>query len=118
MIEKRVIESGKIIEFVLFGPSEKQDIMDVMKHEYPLFSKGILWNFEHGSNSHLPASDMDEIALYSKQYTVHSKTAYYALSDLEYGMLRMYESYAKIAKAAVQMRIFKHRELAIEWLRE
>ena len=46
------------------------------------------------------------------------KTAFVSLKDLPFGMLRMFEIWAKIAEYAVKFNSFRDIEEAKKWLKE
>lgn len=61
-------------------------------------------NFNHASNANLSATDMIRIAQRAKEHAVHQKTAYIALNDFEFSLLRMYESYAEMQSVGPVMK--------------
>ena len=117
MVTKQIIVPGKIVEFSMAGTCAVEEVLNTIKSDYPGISQGILWNLTAGSNTTLSPTDMRRIAQIVKQHAIHKKTAYLCSGDLEFGLFRMYESYAEIEKAPTHRKVFKNREDAIEWLK-
>lgn len=109
---------GEIIEFIIEGDSSVEEILEVIKNHYGSISKSVLWNLSAGSNSRLTSADMVRIARAVKKYAVHSQAAYVCPADLEFGLFRMYQSYAEMQGVATGMRVFRSRDKALLWLKE
>lgn len=62
--------------------------------------------------------DMKEFADHAKKYAIHNKTTYYTQSVLEFGMIRVYETYAELDSVKIQMRVFKDKDETVNWLKE
>jgi hypothetical protein len=118
MIMQHSIIPGEITEFVMEGTCDVDEVLSVVKSEYNAISKGILWNLSAGSIFNLSPDDMRHIANVVKEHAVHKKTAYFGSIDLEFGLLRMYEAYAKMECVPPVMKVFRDRNEAIEWLKE
>jgi hypothetical protein len=118
MIKPNVIEPGSIVEFIMEGDCELEEVLDIISTQYCNISTGVLWNFTKGSNVNLRADDMTLIAKMVKKHAIHKRTAYVGSIDLEYGLLRMYETYAEMASVSPAMKVFRDRDAAIQWLKE
>jgi hypothetical protein len=118
MIKTNIIEPGSIVEFLVEGNSNIQEILDIISNQYRNFSTGILWNFAKGSNSSLSPDEMIRIANMVKKHAIHKRTAYIGSVDLEYGILRMYEAYAETSAVAPEMKVFRDRNEALQWIKD
>jgi hypothetical protein len=118
MINTNIIEPGSIVEFIMEGVCVIEEVIDIIGSQYCNISKGVLWNFTNGSNANLSTDDMTRIAQMVKKHAIHKKTAYVGSADLEFGILRMYETYAVIQSVPPVMKVFRDRTDAIKWLNE
>ena len=59
---------------------------------------------------------MRRIASAAKENAVHKKTAYCVGEAVEFGLFRMYESYAELSDVSPEMKVFQNREEALQWL--
>jgi hypothetical protein len=118
MIRKNEIVPGEIIEFVIEGTCELNDLISTIEAHYHKGLKGVLWNASDADIGHLTADELRTIAYVVKQRATHKKTAYCSPYDLQFGVLRMYEAYAEIGEVAPLMMVFRDRDEAIAWLKE
>jgi hypothetical protein len=118
MIKTNIIEPGSVVEFVLEGNSTLEEVLGIISSQYSNISKGVLWNINNGSNLSLSADDMTRIAYMVKKCAIHKKTAYISSTDVEFGLLRMYETYASIQAVPPIMKVFRDRAEAIKWINE
>jgi len=117
MIKTNIIEPGAIVEFIMVGDCELEEVLSTISSQYRNISTGVLWNFTSGSNVNLSAGDMTRIAEMARKHAVHKKTAYVVSLDVEYGMLRMYEVYAETESVPTAIKVFRDRDTAIQWLK-
>ena len=117
MITKHLIESYEITEFVVNGACDTEEFIDVIKSTYPTITKNVLWNHSAGDHSNLTKNDFTRITAVTKEIAIHDKTAFLGDSDLIYGTLRMFETYAELDSVPLKMKAFRDREKAIDWLR-
>ena len=118
MIKTTIVETGAIVEFLVEGNSNVQEVLDIISSQYRNFSTGVLWNFAGGSNSSLSTDEMIRIANTVKKHAIHKRTAYIGSVDLEYGILRMYESYAETSAVPAEMKVFRNRDEALQWIKK
>ena len=118
MIKTNIIEPGSIVEFIMEGNCVLEEVLDIMSTQYCNISTGVLWNFTKGSNVNLSPEEMKLIADMVKKHAIHKRTAYIGSIDLEYGLLRMYETYAEMSHVSPTMKVFRDRDAAIQWLKE
>ncbi len=117
MITQHSIIPGEITEFVMEGPYDVDEIINIVKSKYPTITKGILWNLSAGDISNLTPDDMRRIANVAREHAVHEKTAFFGIADLEFGKLRMYETFSEMQNVPLEMQVFRDRNEAIEWLK-
>lgn len=117
MIKTNIIEPGSVVEFIMHGPCDLQEVLEIISSQYSTISQGIVWNFSQGSNENLSTNDMMCIAKMVKKYAIHKKTAYVGPKDVEFGILRMYEIYAEMQAVPPVMRVFRNRADALQWIR-
>jgi hypothetical protein len=118
VIKTNIVDPGSIVEFILEGKSTLDEVLDIISSHYCNISKGVLWNFSNGSNLNLRANDMTRIAQKVKKCAIHKRTAYVGSVDVEFGLLRMYETYASIQSVPPVMKVFRDRTEAIKWINE
>lgn len=77
-----------------------------------------LWDFRGASLSGITAEGLESVAIFIKRHTglLAKRTAFVVGRDMEYGVLRMWESYA--AAVPQERRIFRNPASALEWLTE
>ncbi|NQU41387.1 MAG: hypothetical protein HQ523_15680 [Lentisphaerae bacterium] len=117
MISEHRVIPNEIHEFVIEGPCDVEAVIDVISTRYCSISKGVLWNLSPGTITNLSANDMRRIAHAAKEHAIHSKTAYVGDREVEFGMFRMYETYAELSQVSPLMKVFKNRDEALEWLK-
>ena len=118
MIIQNLLMDGQITEFVVDGPSDADEIINIIKDKYSTISKYVLWNFLAGDVSGLTLDDMHRITRVAKEHSVHEKTAFLGASDFVFGILRMYETLSELEGVPLDMQVFRDRNEAIEWLKE
>ena len=116
MIKINIIEPGSVVEFIMEGVCDIDEVLHIIGSQYCNISKAVLWNFTNGSNVNLSTDEMTRIAAMVKKHAIHKKTAYVGPADLEFGLLRMYESYALIQSVPPVMKVFRDRTDAIKWI--
>ena len=117
MITRHTIIPEEITEFVIRGQCDVDEVINIVKSQYCAISKGILWNLSEGSISRFTEDDMRRIAQIVRKHAMHDRTAYFGSVDLEFGLLRVYETYAEMETVPPVMNVFKDRDEAIEWLK-
>ena len=77
----------------------------------------MLWNLSAGSIPNVSPNEMRRIAIVTRNHAVHKKTAYFGSVDLQFGLLRMYATYAEIESVPPVIQVFRSRNESIEWLK-
>jgi len=116
MIKVKPIIEKEIMEFEMHGPCEISDIETIVISEYKHASRGVLWNMVAGSSLMISQSDMPFLANIVKEYAKHKKTAYVSQDILSLGLLRQYESYARIKDVEPSLKVFRDYDEALAWL--
>ncbi len=123
MITQHSIISGEITEFVTEGTYDVDDVLNIVKNQYPTITKGILWNVSSGVFSDRSPAAMHRIAVAVREHAVHKKTAYFGPADIKFGLLRMYEIYAemehvpRLLTGGTRASVFRFSYCALEeWL--
>ena len=116
MITYHSIIHEEITEFVMEGACDVDEIIKIVKSQYPVITKGIMWNFLAGDISNLTPDYMRRVATVVREHAVHEKTALFDSTDFTFGLLRMYEVYAGMEGVTPVMKVFRDRNEAIEWL--
>ena len=118
MITQHSIIPGEIVEFVTEGTYDVDDLLNIVKNQYPAISKGILWNVSSGVFSDPSPDVMQRLAVAVREHGVHKKTAYFGPTDIRFGLLRMFETYSEMKNVSPEMEVFRDRNEAIKWLKE
>ena len=98
-----------------------QDIIDAMKHFYDGIdgppTKRVLWDLSRASTGNLSIEELDDIAqlrIENKVQMGKGKTAIVASTDLDFGMVRMFQ--AKSTGTPRSLMVFRTLDEAREWL--
>lgn len=107
---------GELLIFDVVGPSDYNDIVSAIINNYPLAKKYVLWDFADSDLTRLSNEQINRVATVVSKHATHEKTAYVGNSDLEYGLLNMYRSFAVISGVVPQPSVFRNTEDAMAWL--
>lgn len=118
MIVAKSIIPGEITEFTIVGNCDIGEVVAIIEDRYAGSSKGVLWDLCSGSIANLTQTGIQQIVQAVKTYAVHEKTAFVGTEDLEFGMFRMYETYARMADLPVVLKVFRTKDEALEWLKK
>lgn len=106
-----------IVTFTVEGLLDLQELLNTIETFYKeLVSTLVLWDVSLGELVHITKDDLRRVARFAAGKASHLKTAMVAEGDLNYGLLRMYEVYTKMAHYKPHLQVFRDREPAIEWL--
>jgi hypothetical protein len=78
-----------------------------------------LWDFRAGSLSGIASNDLQSIVERGKQFADSRKggrTAIVCSTDLDYGLGRMFQTFADIDRIPIEINIFRNLDDANEWL--
>lgn len=109
--------------FTCEGQILSQDIIDTMKHFYDGIdgapTKMVLWDLSQASTGNLSVEELDDIAQFRIENTVqmvNGKTAIVASTDLDFGMVRMFQ--AKSTGTPRSLMVFRTLDEAREWIKK
>lgn len=106
--------------FNVRGSLSAEEIIEYSKEHYmdnP--TQLVMWDITNGSISEIDVEEFGKISTAVKPYTekrAGGKTAFVGSVDADFGMGRMYESYAEVEKLPIQYRTFRNRDEAMSWL--
>ena len=118
MIHVSQLSDGKITSFKVEGEPTVEELIDVIKTHFANVGEGIIWDFRGGEVSVFSTQDLMLLANHVTQYAHHKKTAFVGPTDIQFGMLRVYEVYAEYMNVPPAMKTFRKMEDAINWLNE
>ena len=116
MLEKEFNITNFVLTIRVIGKADIEEIVQIIKDEYPRAKGGVIWDFTQGDISNLDADKFRRIAKTVTEVSIHKKTAYVGGNALQFGMARMYENYAELENVAPKMRVCRNMEQAIEWV--
>jgi len=122
-ITSHLDQSRQLTTFIATGKVSFNDIIEALR---PFFvgraTKNVLWNFcEAQPDLDDLTENINMIAKFSdKERELRStgKTALVASTDLLYGLLRMYETFADLHDLAHSVEAFRTMEDALQWIDE
>lgn len=117
MIEVREELNGKILTINVVRTCEVDEIIDTILKYYCKGYKMVLWNFNKGTISHLTRENFIAMAKAEKSCCENIKSACIGQNDLEFGMLQMYNAYAKNI-INHDLKIFRDKNDGMNWLKE
>ena len=118
MIQISQLSDGKITSFKVKGKPTVEELIEVIKTHFAKAREGIIWDFREGQLSVISTQDILLLADHVTQYACHKKTAFVGSTDAQFGMLRLYEVYAKHLNVPPAMKTFRTMTDAITWLNE
>ena len=122
MLEEFVDEENQLTEHIFTGVILGKDVIEAVKALYaagPTLNH--LWDLTEADMSAVKSEDLQQIALIAKQYSSSDRagrTAIVSNSDLGYGLGRMYSSFADLSGHSAEVRSFRSRKEAEEWIAE
>lgn len=122
MLEEYVDEENQLTIHVFTGVVSGMDLIEAVK---ALYASGPtpnhLWDLTEADTSAVKSDDLQEIALIAKQSSPSGRTGRTAIvstSDLGYGLSRMYSTFAEMSGHSAEVRSFRSRKEAEEWIAE
>lgn len=92
-----------------------------IKHYGSYPTKFVLWDATKGSASNIGVETFRQIAIKVKRHMDKrsgGKTALVSRSDIDFGLSRMYSTFAEFEKLPVKYGAFRNIDDAMRWLRE
>ena len=122
MLEEYVDEKNRLTIHVFTGVVLAKDIVEAVKALYAAGpTPNHLWDLTEADTSAIRSDDLQEIALLAKQSSPsgrNGRTAIVSNSDLGFGLSRMYGTFAEMSGHGIEVRPFRSREEAEEWIAE
>jgi len=119
-IEVTLTPEEDLTIFTVHGALTADEIIKYSAEQYGSNpTKLVLWDVLNGSVNNIDTQDFQKIAAAVKPYTekrVGGKTAFVGEFDADFGMGRMYETYAAMENIPVMYRTFRDRQEALDWL--
>ena len=78
-----------------------------------------IWDLREAKLNRIPSSEVEQIARSIQKYLRDrndDKVAFVVRADVDYGIVRMYQAYAGLARIPVNMGVFRSLDEALEWL--
>jgi hypothetical protein len=122
MLEEFVDEEKQQTVHVFTGEVSGKDIIEAVKALYAAGpTPNHLWDLTEADISAVKSEDLQQIALIAEQSSPSGRagrTAIVSTSDLGYGLSRMYSSFAEMSGHSAEVRSFRSRKEAEEWIAE
>jgi len=122
MLKEFLDEQRQLTVHVFTGVVLAKDLIEAVK---ALYASGPtpnhLWDLTEADISAVKSEDLREIALLVKQAAPSGRsgrTAIVSASDLGYGFSRVYGAFAELTGQSVEIRSFRSRTEAEEWIAE
>ena len=122
MIQKHIESEKQLTIVTCSGTILKKELIDVIKALYASeLTPNHLWDFTETDLSQIKGDDLQEIAVFAKQYTptrIEARTALVSPSTVGFGLARMFEVFAENVGLPVELNVFRSPEEAKEWISE
>lgn len=120
MISDYIDKEKELTIHVLSGTILVDDLIGIVKSMYDSeTTPNHLWDLTEANVSQIQADDLDRLATFAKTYSptrIGHRTAFVSTSDLGFGLSRMYQIFAELAKQRVLIGVFRSREEAEQWI--
>lgn len=118
MIERHSLEDGRITEFRGTGASDFTELTSTIRDFYGEIGPALLWDLREGTIASLTTDELRTVSRLASERRSDGSTAYVVGTDVDYGMLRMYEVISEIQGVTQQRKVFRERAHAVAWLLE
>lgn len=118
MLEYEFDRKSGILYVSIIGDADFDELQRFIPENYPEAENGVLWDLTNGNMSTLSKNQLHRLISTVKNVSRHKQTAYVGSQDLQFGLLRMYESWAEMNEVAPIMSVFRNREEADKWLKK
>lgn len=122
MIQVKGWPEKDLTEFQCSGAVSEGEIIDVISDFYSNDpTRKVIFDLSDANVSSVSAQDIRRIAIFAKD-KAHSRpegmTALVGPGEINFGISRMYQTFAELADQDVEVRIFRDRETALAWMDE
>ena len=122
MLEEFRDDENQLTTHVFTGVVLIDDIIEAVKALYTSEpTPNHLWDVTQADLSKINSKDLDKIASIASQSAPSGRTGRTAIvtsSDLGFGLGRVYEAFARISGQMVEVRSFRSRKQAEDWIAE
>lgn len=118
MIKSSIDIKKSILRAALIGRTDKKEIIDFIKGNYPSVKVAVLWDVTKSDLMSLSSDDLKDILTQVDRIAAHKATAYVYSEIEQFGLLRMYTTIAEINRVIPVKKLFKNIQTAEEWLNE
>jgi len=119
-IDVKIDEKRNLTVFTATAPLSSQEICDELDRYFSgRYTRLVLWDLTRAKNPSWSDADIKNVAWKVKQYShlrKGGKTAYVVTGDLDFGISRMYQTYADIENVEFEIKIFRDIKKARKWL--
>ncbi len=116
MIEVEYEGDSGLTVVSIVGSTTFDEVMSVIKAHYPSVGCGLMWDITRGSMGALTSDNLRRISKTVRELRRSGFTAYVGSEDLEYGLLRMYETISEFGQARHELGVFRTVAEARAWL--
>ena len=112
---------GELTEYTVQGGVRIDDYVTCIHEFYTggAVTRNALWDLTEADVEHLTSQDVRKLARAPEgisRVRAGGKTAIVAPTDLSFGLARMYEFSVDLEDAGIELRVFRSRAEALEWL--
>lgn len=113
--------SNDLAVFTVEGLLSAAEIVAAIKEFYPSsVKKHVLWDLTRADMSGITSMQFREVAFTVRRYLpedrVCGRTAFVSVSEIDFGLSRMYTIYAEDEGVPAQYEVFHNKEDALKWL--
>jgi len=122
-ISKQIDESKQLTTFTLGeGKTTFEEIAAEVKAQYEETpTRNVLWDASNGSVANLTKEHIEKLASFSGRFgnvRKGGKTALYSPGDAAFGLSRMFEIIGDLKNVPIQVKVFRDKDEAMNWLDE
>lgn len=121
-ITSNIIPEKELSIFSIEGSASRDELLDIVSGIKPeQRTRHIIWDATAGTVETIGKDDLRSIASFLKAghgMRAGGKTALVGPEDLDYGIGRMFQAYAILENLAVEYRLFRTLDDAMDWIEE
>lgn len=124
MFEKIVDEDKQLTTITVAWKADFSELMSVLKNFFDdNNTEHLLLDLRDSSLDSITSDQIRHLCKYAKfrangENRVNGKTALVGSSDLQFGIGRMFETFAEMEGSAIKISVFRSMEKALSWLEE
>ncbi len=121
-ISKQIDQSKQLTTFTINGEATFEEVGAAIKGLYAEApTRNVFWDCSNGSVANLTTEHVEKLASLSPRFgkaREGGKTALYSPGDMAFGLSRMFEIIGKLRKVPIQLKVFRDKDKAKQWLEE